>query len=78
MVIEPTLSDADGFCPAVTVNAVPLAPDVRFSDSHEGQEDTDHDDWLVVGVKLTDPPAPGIAPGAGETARPAGIVAVIV
>lgn len=52
----PDRSEDNGFSEAVTDSETPLVPEVRLNVTHDGEEDTDHDAWLVVTVVLTDPP----------------------
>jgi hypothetical protein len=57
-IVTTTLPDLASpvFAATVTVNATPLVPEFLFNDTHEGEDDTDHDDWFVNTVVLRDPP----------------------
>jgi hypothetical protein len=62
----PDRAEIAGLTGAVTDNATPLAPEVRPNDTHDGDEDTDHNASFVVTVVLTDPPVPGSEPEVGD------------
>jgi hypothetical protein len=63
------------FCPAVTINASSLLPEVRFTATQLGVDCTAHDIRFVVTMVLADPPKTGIELDVGETRTRGEIVA---